>query len=91
MRKSSSRYIQLESIPLKTLFKGIDGDCGLYLPAGNAKSEITKASARIASAAKSYATRHQRKCEIQTVFLFHPNKERFTTEIALRIILVNNR
>lgn len=69
MQPSTSKYIELESIPVAELCKKEPGSFGIYLPKKDADGGTNKSIAAISSNSKSMAYRHNKKCVVQQVML----------------------
>ena len=75
MQQSGSQYIDLESIPLKELFKMAPGAFGIFIPARGADGKVQKSLANIASQAKSQACKAKKRCVIQTLLVIETSAE----------------
>jgi hypothetical protein len=75
MQTSSSRFIELESIPLRELFKMEPGALGFYLPAKGDNGKVQKSLANIASQAKSQACKMGKRCVLQSLLVIETSVE----------------
>lgn len=67
MNISKSKFVALESIPLVELFKKEVGSMGLYLPLPDDNGSYAASVAKIASNAKAYAVKADKKCVVSTI------------------------
>ncbi|ETK20469.1 MULTISPECIES: hypothetical protein [Pseudomonas] len=75
MQQSSSRFIELESVALKELFKRESGAIGIYLPARGEDGKVQKSLASIASQAKALACKMKKRCVLQTLLAIENSVE----------------
>ena len=67
MKKSSSKYISLESISLVDLFKEEAGAIGIYFPEITNDRSMRETIAKISAQAKAYASHANKKCVVKSV------------------------
>ena len=69
MKTSTSKYIELESVPLSQLFDGTPGSVGLYIPSPDTKGSFRNSIAKISSAAKRYGSVKGKHSTVQTLLV----------------------
>ncbi len=75
MQQSSSRYIELESVPLRELFTRAPGSIGVYLPSRGEDGKVQKSFASIASQAKALACKMNKRSVLQTLLVIENSVE----------------
>lgn len=91
MKPSKSQFIELESIPMKDLFKSQVGATGLYVPTPDAEGSLKQSIARISSAAKRWGTVENKRSVVHSVVLLttHQGDELPTPQKLVQITLVD--
>lgn len=69
MQPSTSKFIELESIPVSELCKKEAGSFGIYMPRRDEEGSPRASIASISANSKSLAYRHNKKCVVQQVML----------------------
>jgi hypothetical protein len=69
MNESNSKFIELESIPMKDLFKQPSETFGFYIPAPDENGDVSNSIARLSANAKAYGVKQNKKSVIESIIV----------------------